>query len=129
MKRKYLLSMYDEHERHTDTSGYCYWSKPAFRSNSEFYLDQEDLLIDSLASFIEEHPKGDYDIYIIESLDWTEEDEIEELKSKAIKISKEIAEKNRLKEIEEKKKKRAAEEERDRQRELEQLAKLKMKYE
>jgi hypothetical protein len=106
-------------------------------------MNEEESLIQAIASFIEEYPQGDYEIYVIQSCNYWSEDEdpdeqekdnkqtqrIADIVDKSIKLSKEIAERKRLEEKEARKKKRQAEEERDKQRELKLLAELKAKHE
>lgn len=141
MKTKYLLTMYCEEQGYWDTSGYCHWRKNAFHSHEEFDLDDEEGLIKAIAFFVEEYPNGKYEIYIIESRKYWDEDEFmwfqdEEHENKMANIRKEsinlvekIKQEKKAKEIEARNKKLQEEKEAEKQRELKLLAELKAKHE
>lgn len=130
-----------DEEGYWDNSGCCHWHKNAFHNREEFDLDDEEGLIKGIACFIEEYPKGDYEIYVIQSYREWNEDEFEwgqdnehekkmaDIGQKAISLAQKIKEEKRLKEIEEKKKQKAKEQESLKRIELQKLEELKAKYE
>lgn len=140
MKLKYLLTMDCDERGYWDT-GYCHSYPKSYHERGEFDLDDEEGLIKGIACFIEEYPQGEYEIYIIcDYMGWYDgnpewetgqayEEKIDRIKTDAFKISKEIAEQKRLKQIEEENKQKAKEQERIKQQELKKLEELKAKYE
>jgi hypothetical protein len=141
MKTKYLLTMHCQEQGYWDTSGYCHWRKNAFHSHEEFDLDDEEGLIKAIASFAEEYPEGEYEVYVIQSYrewcedewEWTQDEEHEnkmnEIMQKSFNLTEKIKEEKRAKEIAEKKAKQEKEAARVKEQELEALRKLKEKYE
>ena len=139
MKLKYLLTMDSEHERWDRR--YDQWETVKYHNREEFDLDDKEGLTRAIATFIEEYPKGDYEVYIIcDYRDWyggnpewetgqVYEEKIDRIKTDALKISKEIAEQKRLKQIEERNRQALKELETVRQLELQKLDELKAKYE
>lgn len=127
-----------------DTSGYCRWSIPAFYNTEEFDLDQEQDLIQRLATFIEKYPPGEYEIHLIHPYkDWDYDDYMEwkdsngeektnkiaSIEQEAFLMSKKIAEQKKIEEKEKAQKEKAAAIEQEKQRELKLLAELKAKHE
>ena len=141
MKTKYLLTMHCEEQGYWDTSGCCRWREDAFHHHEEFDLDDEEGLIEAIASFREKHPRGEYEIYIIQSYnDWYDgenewekgkeyEDKINEIMEKSKDLAEKIKKEKRAKEIAEKKAETEKETARLKEHELETLRKLKEKYE
>lgn len=130
---RYLLVMSCKKDGYWDTSGYCYWSKPAYHNESTFELNEEEELVKAIGCFKEEYPNGDYEIYVVKNFDRYDHEEqreyLRQLGYKGEELAKVIAEENRKKELEKKKAEKEALEERFKQEELEQLKKLKEKYE
>jgi len=141
MKLKYLLTMHCEEQGYWDTSGYCHWRKNAFHSHEEFDLDDEEGLIKAIAYFAEEYPNGEYEIYIIESRKYWDEDEfmwfqdeehenkMANIRKESINLAEKIKQEKNAKEIEARNKTLQEEKEAEKQRELKLLAELKAKHE
>lgn len=141
MKLAYLLTMYCEEDGYWDTSGHCHWRRKHFCENKEFDLNDTDDLIQTLGQFIESYPEGQYKIYLIQCLEWWNEDEfqyerdevysqkINSIEQQAIKLSEKINEDKKVKKIELDKAKAAQAKAEEKKRELELLEKLKEKYE
>jgi hypothetical protein len=139
MKTKYLLTMYSESERWNRC--YAQWETDKYHNHEEFDLDDEEGLIKAIAYFAEEYPNGEYEIYIIESRKYWDEDEFmwfqdEEHENKMANIRKEsinlvekIKQEKKAKEIEARNKTLQEEKEAEKQRELKLLAELKAKHE
>jgi len=141
MKLKYLLTMHCKEQGYWDTSGYCEWREDAFHHHEEFDLDDEEGLIEAIASYTEKYPRGEYEIYIIHPYnDWfydgtewekykEQEDKINEIMEKSKDLAEKIKKEKRAKEIEEKKRQIAKEQESIKRQELKKLEELKAKYE
>jgi hypothetical protein len=141
MKTKYLLAMHCEEQGYWDTSGHCHWREKAYHSHEEFGLDDEEGLIKAIAWFRAEYPKGEYEVYVIQSYrEWCEdewewirdeehENKINEIMQKSFNLTEKIKEEKRAKEIEAKNKKLQEEKEAQKQRELKLLVELKAKHE
>jgi hypothetical protein len=140
MKTKYLLAMHCEEQGYRDTSGHCCVRK-AYHSHEEFALDDEEGLIKAIACFRAEYPKGEYEVYVIQSYrewcedewEWTRdaehENKMNEIMQKSFNLTEKIKEEKRAKEIAEKKAQQEKEAARVKEQELEALRKLKEKYE
>lgn len=130
---KYLLVMSCKKDGYWDTSGYCHWSKPAYHNTATFELSDEEGLVKAIGHFKEEYPKGDYEIYVTKNFDWYDHKEqreyLNQLGYKGESLAKEIAKEKHLKEAEKKKRQIEIDNEKLIQKELEQLKKLKEKYE
>ena len=96
MKLKYLLTMYCEEQGYWDTSGYCHWREKAFHNREEFDLDDEEGLIKAIASFVEEYPKGEYEIYVIQP-DEEHENKMANIRKESINLAEKIKQEKRLK--------------------------------
>lgn len=141
MKTKYLLTMHCEEQGYWDTSGQCRWRENAFHSHEEFDLDDEEGLIKAIACFRAEYPKGNYEVYVIQSYrDWYDgenewekgeeyENKINEIMQKSFNLTEKIKQEKKAKEIAEKKAQVEKEAARAKEHELETLRKLKEKYE
>lgn len=141
MKLKYLLTMHCEEQGYWDTTGHCHWRKNAYHSHEEFGLDDEERLIKAIACFRAEYPKGEYEVYFIQSYqEWCEdewewisdaehENKMNEIMQKSFNLTEKIKEEKRAKEIAEKKARQEKEAARVKEQELEALRKLKEKYE
>jgi len=141
MKTKYLLTMHCKEQGYWDTSGYCHWREKAYHSHEEFGLDDEEGLIKAIAWFRAEYPKGEYEVYVIQSYrEWCEdewewirdeehENKINEIMQKSFNLTEKIKQEKIAKEIAEKKAKQEKEAARVKEQELEALRKLKEKYE
>lgn len=133
LKDVYLLIARCEEDGYWDTSGYCHWSKPAFYSESKFELDDEESLIDSIAKFMSDYPRGEYELYIVKEIDWYDNEEQKEYFSKIHRKARDLSEK--IKEEAELRKKELQTLERKRaeqdtiSRDLKKLEELKRKYE
>lgn len=133
--------MHCQEQGYWDTSGYCHWSIPAFYNTEQFDLDQEQDLIQRLATFIEKYPQGEHEIHLIHPYkdynydddEWEineqTHDKILDIECEAMDLSKKIAEQKKIEEKEKLKKKIATEAEQEKQRELKLLAQLKAKHE
>lgn len=110
---------------------YGTWGNPAVFYEEKYELEDEESLIKSIGYFKEDRPNGNVSIYVIEDIEWgtVYYDHICDLikcgskKAEEIAKKKEEAEKQRLIKVREKQL------EGEKARELEQLAKLKAKYE
>lgn len=126
---KYLLVMHDNGKLADERYGT--WGTSAVFYQEKYELEDEESLIKSIGYFKEDRPNGDVSIHIIEEIEWCSDkylhiyDLIKAGENKAEEISKkkEEAEKQRLLKVREKQL------EGEKARELEQLAKLKAKYE
>ena len=126
---KYLLVMYDKGKLADERYGT--WGTPAIFMEEKYEPEDEEVMIESIGQFKEDRPNGDVSIHIIEEIEWGTDkyhhiyDLIKAGENKAEEISKkkEQAEKQRLIKVREKQL------EGEKARELEQLAKLKAKYE
>ena len=141
MKLKYLLIMHCQEQGYWDTSGYCHWSIPAFYNTEQFDLDQEQDLIQCLATFIEKYPPGEHEIHLVHPYkhwsydddEWEAEqqtyDKILNIECEAMALSKKIAEQKKIKEKEKAQKEKDTAIQQEKEKELKLLAKLKEKYE
>ena len=67
--------MHCEEQGYWDTSGCCRWREDAFHHHEEFDLDDEEGLIEAIASFTEKYPRGKYETYVIKSYrEWSEDE-------------------------------------------------------
>jgi hypothetical protein len=130
---QYLLVMHCDKQGYWDTSGYCHWSKPALHRKSTFNLDDEEGLIKAIGCFKEEYPNGDYEIYVIKNFDWYDHKEqreyLRQLGDKGEDLAKVISKERRIKEEEKQRNDLLITKEYEKQKELDQLRKLKEKYE
>jgi hypothetical protein len=141
MKTKYLLTMHCKEQGYWDTSGYCHWKKSAYHNHEEFDLDDEEGLIKAIACFRAEYPKGEYEIYIIESRKYWDEDEfmwcqdeehenkMANIRKESINLAEKIKQEKKAKEIEARNKQMIKDQEFIKQKELKLLAELKAKHE
>ena len=127
---KYLLVKFAARDGYWDTSGYCHWSKEEYFRETEFDLDDEQGIIDSIGEFRSEYPRGEIYLYKIENTEWGSDgcNHIQDIiatgvdAGKTLIVEKEKKIKQREIEIERLRKKREEE------CELAQLKKLQEKY-
>lgn len=126
---KYLLVMCDIGKLSDERYGT--WGTPAVFYEETYGIEDEGALIASIGQFKEEKPNGDVSIHIIEEIEWGSDkhDHIYDLIKCGSKKAEEIAKKKKEAEKQRQLKIREKELEHDKARELEQLAKLKAKYE
>lgn len=126
MKTKYLLTMYSESERWNRC--YAQWETDKYHNREEFDLDDEEGLIKAIAYFVEEYPKGEYEIYVIQP-DEEHENKMANIRKESINLAEKIKQEKKAKEIEARNKTLQEEKEAEKQRELKLLAELKAKHE
>ena len=129
MSSKYLLIMYDKGES-PDSRWGTFGSPPDF-CEKIYQLDDEAGLIYAIAEFKERNPRGQISVHIIEDIEWGTEkydyliDLVISGEKKAEEISKKKEEAEKLRNLKLKKQHLES----VKANELEQLAKLKAKYE
>lgn len=140
MNYQYLVTKFCKRGGYTDTSGYTHNPTKEYYNQSVFELDEENDLIKSIADFYFKYSDGEVSVYLICDIEepWGI-DEPDHGVSYRAKINsfyssgKELCEKLKAEEIEKEKQnrilKRQKEEEALKAKELDQLAKLKAKYE